>query len=368
MNITILNYTGNESNWGCQATSNNILQLLKKSNDEELLFSFIEIEYQGSKIRRLFNRTRIKTINLILAYTVFLTNFSKMFHPLEAENIKKIKECDLLILNGEGSLHGCNVELIKFVQYLSYAKKIGKKTAIINHSLQFDNKKAKKYLENLYTYSDINYFREELSLNNSHQINVKNSFLVPDAAFLNYEIDTSYLMIEGIPLKYIASSGSVVLKEDNRKYFDLLYKLGKYFNLPIVFIASCAVDKSFKELVTKEYEFTYYDETQLSVAQVQKAIKESEFFYSGRFHLNIFSATVGKIFIPFISNTVKMQGFLNLIGYPIKEIGVKNIEIEKEYENIISFIENNKALKNILLNNSKKQVKVLYKKYQELLK
>jgi len=367
MKITILNYTGKEANWGCQATSNNIIQLFKKYSDDNISFEFIEIEYKGNKFRKLMNKIRLKLIDFILNNLVIFTNLFKYLYPIEKSNIEKIENCDMLILNGEGSLHGYNAELIKFVQYLAYAKKMGKKTAIINHSLQFDNEKAKRYLSKLYTYSDINYFREELSLNNAKTIGIENIYLVPDAAFLNYEIDTTKVLVDNLPSRYIASSGSVIIKENNKEYFDLLTKLGKHYDLPIVFIASCEVDKNLKEMVTEEYGFIYFDETQLQVAQVQKVIKDSQFFYSGRFHLNIFAATAGKIFIPFISNTVKMQGFLNLIDYPIKEISIKNIDVDSTFNILINFLDNNKDIENYLLDSSKKHVAELYKKYKELL-
>ncbi len=218
-----------------------------------------------------------------------------------------------------------------------------------------------------YKYSDINYFREGLSLNNAKSIGVKKLHLVPDAAFLNYEINTKDVTIDNLPPKYIASSGSVVLKENDTDYFDLLVKLANHYDLPIVFIASCEVDKNLKLMVEKRYGFIYFDETQLDIAQVQKVIKDSEFFYSGRFHLNIFATTVGKIFIPFVSNTIKMQGFLDLIKYPLDEISINKIEIDTVSANIIKFIAKNKELESHLLDRSQKQVSSLYEKYKELL-
>lgn len=366
MKITILNYTGNESNWGCQATSRNIIKLLSKDK-KDINFNFIELEYGETKYRKIVNKLRFKLIDVILKKTKLFTKILSLFHNLEDENIEKIDKCDLLILNGEGSLHGYNNELIKFVQYLAYAKSIHKKTAIINHSLQFDNANAKKYLEVLYKFSDINYFREELSLNNAKEINVKNSYLVPDAAFLNYEIDTSNININiNIPKKYILASGSVVLKDNNLEYFELLIKLSMHFNLPVVFIASCDVDKNFKKLLKEQFEYIYLDDNDLDVDSVQKLIKDSEFFYSGRFHLNIFAATVGKIFIPFVSNTVKMQGFLNLIKYPIKEIDLKDLNVEEKFSEITNFLEELNNINNTLRDNSKDIVDKLYSKYKKL--
>lgn len=369
MNITILNYTGNESNWGCQATSKNMIKLLKYSYGNDISFKFIDIEYSGSIYRRLLNKIRFKSINIILKNIVLFTNIFKIFHPLENSNLEKINNCDLLILNGEGSLHGYNSELIKFIQYLGYAKLIGVETAIINHSLQFDNDNSKKYLEILYKYSNKNYFREGLSLNNAKEINVKNLYIVPDAAFLNYEIDTSSILINNLPKDYILSTGSVILKNNNHElYFTLLKKLSDYYNLPVLYIASCDVDKNFKDLVINKYSFTYFDNNDLSVEQVQKCIKDSFFFYSGRFHPNIFSASVGKLFIPFNSNTVKMQGFLNLIDYPIQEIDLNKIDLNIEFNKIIEFIKDKLIIEKNLLINSNKQVSNLKKHYKKIIK
>lgn len=370
MNILLLNYTGNESNWGCQATSKNLISMISKKSNISL--DSIDIEYQGSFYRMQLNRIRFYTVSLIpINYMVsFFTRIFKLLHPLELENIKKINNSEILILNGEGSLHGYNYELMKFLQYAAYAKEINKKVFIVNHSLQFDNDQSKKYLEKLYKHSDMNFFREEFSIKNSKLINVSNSYLVPDAAFLNYYINTDKVDLSHvqIPKKYILASGSIALKNNSRGYFDLLQMLGEYYKLPIVFIASCEVDKSFEKLVSIEYGFLYYDDTTLCVEHVQKLIKESEFFYSGRFHLNIFAATAGKIFIPFKSNTVKMKGFLNLIQYPMEEIDFDGVDVNSRFKSIVDVISSSKdVIEKKLLENAKKIAQDIERKYMELL-
>lgn len=368
MNILILNYTGNDSNWGCQATSKNIITLLNRTNNISL--EYIEIEDNGSKYRKLLSKLRFEIMNRIIndSLVKFFTNIFKYIHPLEMENINKIDSCDILILNGEGSLHGYNNELMKFIQYLMYAKKLAKSVYIINHSLQFDNDDAKKFLKILYKYSDKNYFREKLSYDNSKVLNIKNCYIVPDAAFLNYYINTDKVELKvKLPSKYILASGSIILSKNNTSYFKLLKKLQIYYELPVIFIASCNVDKSLKELVTKKYGFIYLDDKDLSVDQVQKLIKNSDFFYSGRFHLNIFAATVGKIFIPFKSNTIKMQGFLNLIDYPLDEIDIDSLNQKKEFEKIIHLMSQKKEVETRIYEKTAIQVKNLENAYKDFL-
>jgi polysaccharide pyruvyl transferase WcaK-like protein len=253
--------------------------------------------------------------------------------------MSKIKGCDILVLNGEGSLHGYNSQLIKFFYYLSYAKSLKKKVCIINHSLQFDNPSAERYLRLLYRLSDLNFFREIISIENAGLKNCANSFIVPDAAFSNYYLDTDSVDFTTLmPTKYILASGSVILNSGNKGYFELLKKLEEYYQIPVVFIASCSADKKLESIIRVNYKWRYFDNNDLSVEQVQKLIKGAQFFYSGRFHLNILSAISSKIFIPFISNTIKMEGLLSLLSYPFKAIDFNNFEIDIVFCSIIELI------------------------------
>lgn len=366
--VVLLNHTGKESNWGCQATSANLVNLLSRA--EDISIDFIDIEYRGGFYRKLLNKIRSLFSFVILnqKQVQLFSNIFKYLHPLENENINKIEDCDILILNGEGSLHGFTSELIKFIQYLSLANKLGKKVFTLNQSLYFDNYRVRKYLKELFKYSEINYFREQLSVDNAKLLNVKKLKLVADAAFLNHRIKTDKIDSNiDLPANYILASGSVVLTEQSDSFFDILNKIKGYYNLPIIFIASCEVDKALKHVIIKKHNFVYYDNNDLNFLQVQKLIKGSEFLVSGRFHLNIFSACVGKLFIPFVSNTKKMQGLVNLLDYPINPIRTNNLNIDEEFGQINKFIEKKEELELHLYERSKKLAFEVEKSYEQLL-
>lgn len=367
MRLTILNYTGKQSNWGCQATSKNLLMLLNKSFKENLSLQTIDLGFSGNILGKIVNKLRYYLAFMVTDNKSITFRLFTFLAQFEGTNIRKIKNCDVLILNGEGSLHGYNSELIKFVHYLSYADLLNKKVYIINHSLQYDNKKAEKYLKILYKHSYINFFRERLSLVNGTSANASKSYVVPDAAFLNYYNDLQKVnLYHPIPHKYILASGSVILKESNHEYFDLLQQLGQYYQTPIIFIASCNVDKQLKPYITTHYNWTYLDNTDLNVEQVQTLIKKSMFFYSGRFHLNILSAISSKVFIPFKSNTIKMEGLLELLSYPMKEIDLDHFDTNLTFQSITQLILNKDKIESQLNQACKKIVETVEYMYQKI--
>lgn len=365
--VVLLNYTGSESNWGCQATSSHLVDLIKKR--PKISLEFIDIEYRVGFYRKLLNKIRMMLSFLILhqQFAYFFSEVFRFLHPLERDNLKKIKDCDILILNGEGSLHGFTSELIKFIQYLSYASKLGKEVITVNQSLYFDNKKAKRYLKEVYRYSSINFFREPISIKNSESLNIKTTHLVPDAAFLNYYFNTDEIYSSlKLPSKYILVSGSILLTKDSQSFFSFIDKLKNHYKLPVIFLASCEADKALENIVKDYYQYDYYDDDDLGFEQLQKIIKGSEFFISGRFHMNIFSACAGKMFIPFISNTNKMQGLVNLLDYPINPLDLNTLDIDQEFEKIKKIINERQVLESYISKNSKILVEKVERNYAKI--
>jgi len=366
--VVLLNYTGSESNWGCQATSSNLLSLIKKR--PEISLEYIEIESKVSFYRRILNKIRMILSFLIVhqKFTYFFSEFFKFLHPLERENINKLKNCDILILNGEGSLHGFTSELIKFIQYLSYTSKLDKEIITVNQSLHFDNKKAKKYLKEVYRYSRINFFREPISFENSVLLNIKHSYLVPDAAFLNCNLNSDELYSSSkIPKKYILASGSILLTKESQSFFSLIDKLKNYYKYPVVFLASCEADKELKNLIKQHYNYEYLDNVDVNFEQVQKIMMGAEFFISGRFHMNIFSACVGKLFIPFESNTEKMQGLIDLLDYPLNPLNLSNFDVDQEFKKIQRIIQESEVLERKIFYKSKVLAAKLEQSYENIL-
>lgn len=99
-------------------------------NKKVLLINNTEKYHSGSK--QVINYFRENTLDLRIAKTL--------------KNID-VKKYDLIMLNGEGTMHSDNKKMNKFLDFLIYASKKGIKTAMVNSVWQNNSEKTTKKLE-----------------------------------------------------------------------------------------------------------------------------------------------------------------------------------------------------------------------------
>lgn len=97
-----------------------------------LLINNTEKYHSGSK--QVINYFRENIIDLSIAKTL--------------KNID-VKKYDLIILNGEGTMHSDNKKMNRFLDFLIYASKKGTKTAMVNSVWQNNSEKTTKKLESI---------------------------------------------------------------------------------------------------------------------------------------------------------------------------------------------------------------------------
>jgi len=155
--ILILNDTKDWYHWGCFGTSLAIHEYLKKNN-----FNFNTIPiYELLKFHSL--PTSLEDFESKQIFFNHENNLNKKIFKL-------IKQADLILVNGEGSIHHGN-KIALIILYICYASKkfLNKEVQIINHSsYPFEINPFKPVIRNLYkkVYSCIDYvaIREHLSL------------------------------------------------------------------------------------------------------------------------------------------------------------------------------------------------------------
>lgn len=355
----LLNYTGDEDNWGCKATSESLLNLIQERANLKVTQK-VSIHYKKRSVFR-YVRARIKDkliSNGLLENKVFsklmkiyLENFSSN------KNIyRSIKTSEATVLNGEGSIHNYCTAMIEWFFYLSVAKDVyNKYTTILNHTLQFDDENAKRLSRITYSKLDKVMTREFISTRNLKDIGIDNVSVTGDAAFFAEPCDDSrtleILKGMGINGKYICLAGTVVFDEiPFDKYVKLIRSIKEKYNYPILYTASCEIDRKFISRIKSEIPDVIVFDKDYTYTELMGVIKNCEFFVTGRFHPMIFSMITQTPFIPYQSNTIKMQGVLEMTNYPVDVVDFVKVTEDDLVKKIEYVLENKQEIKSDLKN------------------
>lgn len=360
--VTLLNYTGNEENWGCQATSEGLFHIIHNTIKTDNIFVVpIEDENVTSfkilyrKITRVLKRPFIN--NKIVENNKILQDMLKfclLNLSMNKQRYRAVLNSERVILNGEGSIHNYGRMMIVWFFYLWAAKKIfNKHISVINHSIQFDDEKAKSLIQSVYKIVDEIVVREPISIEKLKSIGIDNVKLSGDAAFLATPCDdeqiTKLLSKNNIPEQYICMAGSVIIEKlPLEKNIRLIQEIMKKYNMPVVFTGSCYIDrrrmvelkKAIPELILLEKEYSY--------KEIMGVIKNSKLFITGRFHPMIFSIITNTPFVAYKSNTIKMEGVVSMVKYPIDILDFETLSIDEIIQNIDHVLENYDQIKETL--------------------
>jgi exopolysaccharide biosynthesis predicted pyruvyltransferase EpsI len=189
---------------------------------------------------------------------------------------------DIILINGEGSLHHHPRIATQFFPLIMRIIPQNKKIALINALWQkMDYKDIKQHIRKI----DIISFRESLSYDDFHKnFKHKNTRVVPDLIFYNNFND----------INKIGYSDSV-----NKKIRDTFKRQGNY--MPLNFIDSG----------------TYLHPTQLTYPSLQAYIlwvKSLDLLITGRFHGVCLSVLANTPFLAYESNSHKIRGLLKDLG------------------------------------------------------
>lgn len=217
------------------------------------------------------------------------------------ENIKRF---DLLLLNGEGTLH--HSRATNFFEKCEIAKDLKKKVILLNTVWQ-DNQNTEHYLELF----DLISVRESLSLQQIPEKFLYKSGIVPDLTFYN-QINTSY-----------NKTGRILFTDSvNIKKTELLEKLAQEYKQPLYLMYPHN---------QKIIHFLNFFE--------EKLLNNTSHLITGRFHVLTMGMKYGIPTLAFKSNTHKIDGLLkdaNLEDYIVNE----NNCIEEQIKTFL--LQNNK--------------------------
>ena len=326
MKVLIINDTTDWYHFGCTGTSLALKNEIEKLGHTVCLFSIMErskLICLPESIDDFFNQGNLVT------FISHNNEFSEL-----------VKTCDIVIVNGEGTLHGIKNGPLSLLYIIYVAKNIfSKHVQIINHSAypndteSTEDTPASMLYKRIYNDVDFVAVREPVSATIMRQFNIEitESFdclplyikhcyprglktsksniilLSGTAAWFNLNIFTTapqpsneiksglyqiinilkHKIAEGYEIKFLFSSISHPAKDDQEMMHFLSENMGE--NLQIIYASN--------------------------INEWLKHIEEAKLLISGRFHHSIAAACLGTNFIALNSNTPKILGLMQAIGH-----------------------------------------------------
>jgi len=305
--VVLLNDTTYDNHYGCDLVVRSIEHLVTKHN------------------------------GTLVAKIPFYTNWEK-----SKSTQNKIKKCDAVIVNGEGSLHSGNMYWLATIS--KFCKQHNKKVYLVNSIYQNNPKYYQEYLA-LFDRISV---RESYSHNELTKIGI-HSTIVPDLSFYNHGQQSKAVQNKDLDNHKIYFSDSTI--ESASEDLSLLNSVGNILNIRYYkffrFNLKTPAFESIRAnlLMNLKNLLCMKKRKSLSLRNedlfIQKIVS-SDLIISGRFHLICLAIKHQKAFIPYKTNTFKIKALLQDV------FGSINQPPPIDKNNIDDF------LKNYVLNNQEK--------------
>ncbi|MFC1937093.1 polysaccharide pyruvyl transferase family protein [Chloroflexota bacterium] len=341
--ITLINFpTEIYYNWGCKASCKGLRKI-------------VEEKYPGSILRTHpihFELPNIRIPRDPEKWEPFISRLA----DLDWREFPDMKWADIVILDGEGSIHEFNDERTNDFAYLKLlaifaAKRLfGKQTMIVNHSLDFQSETFKNIAQTVYSTCDYISVREQISQRKALSIGI-HAELTGDSVFLLPERNISQAELKEkfrVPDKYYCFFLSQLIDVAPDYLNQLCQNIWTTTKLPAVFFILSQREKdvlqNIRDSDTPFQVIDYFVEPEDIIA----VLKSASFSLSGRFHAAVFSTLANTPFIGFRANTHKIAGLVEMLGYQIPEMIFGETDISDIISAIKTIFENRDNMKSDL--------------------
>lgn len=322
MNITLINDTYNWYHWGCNATSLAISRTLIKNKH---LLSYVSIQ-------DIYNLNSVpNNINQFKNQQIF-ENHKNIWNKLIFD---KLNNADLILVNGEGTLHGISKQVVGLLYILYVSKKfLNKKVHLINHSaypIKGFDKNTDAIAKDLYylTYKSFDFvgIREPISLEGMKKIGIK-AELTFDCLPISAEQYLKRFSKKTLRDTIVLAGGVNFNKACLKAIVNELEKY-KLQGIKILILVGAKAnpaqdDENFINMLNQYKEKLGYDIFYAkNLDEWFECIQNAKILISGRFHYSIAAYCLSTPFLMFESNTPKNYALSKILKVkkPIKYSG-----------------------------------------------
>jgi len=339
MKIVVTNYTGDRGNWGCQATSRNLLRFLEAMfDDADVTLSTVPLpkkhrldrldeDMHGDWLHGLYSNNRPNAQDLDLLEKLTRRRFGKYFDIA--------RSADIIIFQGEGSIGpGPNLRntLLFGIPYLA-SHLWGKPVLSMNQTIYAKDRDDENAIRNLLSAFQLVAVREAASFGFARKLGLKDVVLCPDMAFLETKRSVSTIPIPQQP--YFCVTGSAAAGHyDQGAYAELVESIRGRTGLTSVFLYSRDRDR----LLKREPDLpTVSGSDHPDVEEIIPLLHGAKFVIGGRYHTAVSALAQGTPVILLPANTFKSEGLEPMLGVRCRVYDPSERDaILKEVDDIVS--------------------------------
>lgn len=327
----------NSVNWGGQATSAAIRELVEKRHPEA---EFVPMHFgklplkNAVMLRRLLDRLIVVCVErgwlrLLMSLLSYYGIPKSLFSAF-----------DTVCFNGEGAIHDRSGHVFKLIASLYVFKQMGSRVFIVSQSVDVSsNGLAARLIRQVYPLLDRVDVREPASQKMLERIGVSSRVvcdptygLARQSASRLAEVRQQY----ALPDHFVCITASSSLTRSAasvdlvRPVLERLVATGR----PVIFMAATKTDEYIAQQLQPHLDFRLISYKDCRYEDAIAIIACSELIVGGRQHPNIFAIKYGVPFIGFRGNTHKMEGVAERLNYPLpildwQDIDAFNIQLEK---------------------------------------
>lgn len=324
LRFVFANDTSGFANWGCRATSGELVRRLRAILDRLGAYRLHSIPLRPAAAaderiaeRRFALRAALRAGRPSSAQKRLVMTAARRL--LGESHVRELAQSDCLVFQAEGALTGTSFTGAERVFVTSFlAKEVyGLPVISLNQSVFSADPAFEPVLKRCFGAHDIFAVREAASYRYARALGLSRVLLAPDAAFhvRPASADARRLVSPRVAGRIFCVSGSAVIQFASMPdYLRLVKRLAKALSLTPVFALSGGDDLEFLKFVRRTMPGARVLSPSVSPEQVAGVLRGSEFLLSGRYHMSILAARAGTPFVALSANTFKHEGLLELLG------------------------------------------------------
>lgn len=331
LRISILNWTGDRQNWGCQATSQGLLEDLRDAvgPDQELCLHLVPLGHKtfGDRVAEMIFRRFIADYIAAQATSVVADWWFLWLNRLiHGSHVARVAQADVVLFMAEGTMNGQSFfrnHRLLMLPVLA-AKRFAKPVLSLNQTLYTTDPEFRSIIRTAYSHFELVAVREPASLSFAREIGLPQALLFPDSAFRARSNGRPLReLVTGpvtAPLVCLTGSGDCSVKE-SAQHFQIVMEFARTNGVQV-----CGLLWRRKEIDTLRQiaraaggQTLLFPAPGLAYEDVSALLAQSACLVGGRYHSAIQAAAVATPFVVLPSGSHKTQGLLKLLDYPLRE-------------------------------------------------
>jgi ABC-type polysaccharide/polyol phosphate transport system ATPase subunit len=323
--ILLINDTGALPNPGCRAVRKGYKLLFREHIANTSIIGSVPVNYWIEPFREIavpgkqaiHREPGMFPVGSKMAKEIDLVEWERTRQSLALSDMDlsaKLAMCDVLIVNGEGSMHHNSVRALALLALMKTALEAGRKVILLNATLQAV---MPALLQDVFKGLALIHVREPRSHAFLSELGIS-SLTAPDIAFLAMDDETvSQTRLLDAKSHVLVTAGVTADQETLEQLFTAVENTGMR---PVYLSIGDGGESELASRICSERNMPLVNAGDFGVKEVIGFVRQFPLAISGRHHINVFLMRAGVPFVPLPSNTWKVQETLRMVGYPVTPV------------------------------------------------